>query len=80
MWVTCKLLRYGRQLVNQYFWRTYDLTEIDDLDDPDGHVRGYAFRRSSTGKANEPADFLRVHPGSPIQRVDRSNFWRLLLR
>lgn len=80
MWVTCKLLRHGRQLVNPYFWRTYDPTEIDDLDDADGQVRGSAFQWSSTGKANEPADFLRVQPGSTIQRVDRSNFWRLLLR
>jgi hypothetical protein len=80
MWVTRKPLRCGRQFVNQYFWRTDDQAEIDDPEDADGQVRGYAFQSSSTGKANEPADFLRVHPGDTIQRVDRSNFWRLLLR
>lgn len=80
MWVTRKLLRYGRPFVNQDFWRTTDQKGIDDLEDADGQVHGYEFKWRSTGKANEPADFLRVYPGSTIQRVDRSNFWRLLLR
>jgi hypothetical protein len=74
-----KLLRYGRQFVNQYFWRTYDQKEIDYLEETDGQVRGYEFKWSSTGKGKEPADFLQAYPGSTIQRVDRSNYWQFLL-
>ncbi|MFZ2358490.1 MAG: ATP-binding protein [Anaerolineae bacterium] len=74
-----KLLRYGQQFVNQYFWRTYDQKEIDYLEEVDGQVRGYEFKWSSTAKTKEPADFLQAYPGSTIQRVDRGNFWQFLL-
>lgn len=74
-----KLLRYGQQFVNQYFWRTYDQKEIDYLEEADGQLRGYEFKWSSTGKTREPADFLQAYPGSTIQRVDRSNYWQFLL-
>lgn len=74
-----KLLRYGQQFVNQYFWRTYDQKEIDYLEEVDGQVRGYEFKWSSTAKTKEPVDFLQAYPGSTIQRVDRGNFWQFLL-
>lgn len=74
-----KLLRYRRQFVNQYFWRTYDQKEIDYLEETDGQLSGYEFKWSSKAKTKVPADFLQTYPGSTIQRVDRDNYWQFLL-
>ena len=74
-----KLLRNRQQFVNQYFWRTYDHKEIDYLEEADGVLSGYEFKWSPTAKVKEPTDFLQTYPGSQVQRVDRSNYWRFLL-
>ncbi len=74
-----KLLRYRQQFANQYFWRTYDQKELDYLEEADGILAGYEFKWSPTAKAKEPTDFLRAYPGSRVERIDRSNYWRFLL-
>ena len=74
-----KLLRYRQQFANQYFWRTYDQKEIDYLEEADGILAGYEFKWSPSAKVKEPTDFLQAYPGSRIERIDRSNYWRFLL-
>lgn len=74
-----KLLHYRQQFAHQYFWRTYDQKEIDYLEEADGVLAGYEFKWSQTAKVKEPTDFLQAYPGSRVERVDRSNYWRFLL-
>lgn len=74
-----KYLRYRQQFANQYFWRTYDQKEIDYVEEADGVLSGYEFKWSSTAKVKEPTDFLQAYPGSRVERIDRSNYWRFLL-
>lgn len=74
-----KYLRYRQQFANQYFWRTYDQKEIDYLEEADGLLRGYEFKWNAAAKAKEPTDFLQAYPGSTVERIDRSNYWRFLL-
>lgn len=74
-----KYLRYHQQFANQYFWRTYDQKEIDYLEEADGLLRGYEFKWNPAAKAKEPTDFLQAYPGSTVERIDRSNYWRFLL-
>jgi hypothetical protein len=74
-----KLLHYRQRFVNPYFWRTYDQKEIDYLEDADGMLAGYEFKWSPTAKVKEPTDFLEAYPGSTVERIDRSNYWRFLL-
>ena len=74
-----KLLHYRQQFANRYFWRTYDQKEIDYLEDADGQLRGYEFKWNPAAKVKEPTDFLQAYPGSTVERIDRSNYWRFLL-
>lgn len=74
-----KLLHYRQQFANQYFWRTYDQQEIDYLEEADGRLQGYEFKWSPNAKVKEPTAFLQSYPGSQVERIDRSNYWRFLL-
>ena len=74
-----KFLRYHQQFVNRYFWRTYDQKEIDYLEEAEGQLHGYEFKWSPTARMKEPIDFLQAYPGSQVDRIDRSNYWRFLL-
>jgi hypothetical protein len=74
-----KYLRYRQQFANQYFWRTYDQKEIDYVEEADGLLHGYEFKWNPTAKFKEPTDFLQSYPGSTVERIDRSNYWRFLL-
>jgi hypothetical protein len=74
-----KLLHYRQQFVNQYFWRTYDQKEIDYLEEADGVLAGYEFKWNPAARFKAPADFLQAYPGSQVERIDRSNYWRFLL-
>ena len=74
-----KFLHYRQKFVGQYFWRTYDQNEIDYVEEADGMLTGYEFKWSPTAKLKEPADFLQAYPGSRVEKIDRSNYWRFLL-
>lgn len=74
-----KLLRNRQQFVNQYFWRTYDQKQIDYLEEADGVLSAYEFKWNPAAKVKEPTDFLQAYPGSQVERIDRSNYWRFLL-
>lgn len=74
-----KLLHYRQQFANRYFWRTYGQKEIDYLEDADGQLRGYEFKWNPVAKVKEPIEFLQTYPGSTVERIDCSNYWRFLL-
>lgn len=74
-----KFNKYNQRYANTYFWRTHAQKEIDYVEEVDGQLVGYEFKWSATKLLRAPQDFLTAYPGSRVERIDRSNYWRFLL-
>ncbi|MBP7962344.1 MAG: ATP-binding protein [Caldilineaceae bacterium] len=74
-----KYAKNNRRYINRYFWRTYDQKEIDYIEEEDGILSGYECKWSPDAKMKVPEKFLSAYPGTVVQRIDRSNYWRFLL-
>lgn len=64
---------YKQQAANYYFWRTYDQTEIDLIEERGGRLHGYEFKWSSA-RAKKPSEFLSVYKHSDYKVVNRNNY------
>ncbi|MBK8050844.1 MAG: ATP-binding protein [Anaerolineales bacterium] len=64
---------------NRYFWRTYDQKEIDYIEERDGKLTGFECKWNPTRRMRSPKDFLDTYPGSTINQIDRTNYWRYLI-
>lgn len=64
---------------NTYFWRTYDQKEIDYVEEMDGKLTGYECKWNPARRIRAPKDFLDAYPGSTVQQIDRTTYWRYLL-
>jgi uncharacterized protein len=74
-----KFNRYNRRYANMYFWRTRTQQEIDYVEEVDSQLAGYEFKWGATKPLRPPQTFLEAYPGSTVERIDRSNYWRFLL-
>lgn len=74
-----KFNHYQRRSVNYYFWRTRAQKEIDYIEESNGEIHGYEFKWGEPKSFKPPKDFLAAYPGSTVERIDRSNYWRFLL-
>ena len=74
-----KLNKYHRRSTNMYFWRTRTQKELDYIEETDGQLHGFEFKWSENRSFKAPQDFLAAYPGSTVERIDRSNYWRFLL-
>jgi hypothetical protein len=74
-----KYAKNNRRYINRYFWRTYDQKEIDYIEEEDGILAGYECKWSPDATMKVPEKFLSAYPGTVVQRIDRSNYWRFLL-
>ena len=74
-----KYAKNNRRYINRYFWRTYDQKEIDYIEEEDGVLTGYECKWSPDASMKVPEKFLNAYPGTVVQRIDRSNYWRFLL-
>ncbi len=74
-----KYAKNNRRYINRYFWRTYDQKEIDYIEEEDGILSGFECKWSPDSKMKVPEKFLSAYPGTVVQRIDRSNYWRFLL-
>lgn len=74
-----KYAKNNRRYINRYFWRTYDQKEIDYIEEEDGILSGYECKWSPDATMKVPEKFLSAYPGTVVQRIDRSNYWRFLL-
>jgi uncharacterized protein len=74
-----KFNKYNRRYANMYFWRTHAQKEIDYVEEVDGQLAGYEFKWGAAKPLRPPQDFLAAYPGSTVERIDRSNYWRFLL-
>ncbi|MFH1452433.1 MAG: ATP-binding protein [Armatimonadota bacterium] len=69
-----KALANKRRFANFYFWRTYDQQEIDLIEERDGKLHGYEFKRSDTKKIKPPKDWIDTYKGAGYSVVTPQNF------
>lgn len=58
---------------NQFFWRTWDQKDIDIVEERDGKVHGYDFKRGNK-KPDTPNDWLETYENATYEVVNRENF------
>ncbi len=68
-----KVNEYTSQIVNSYFWRTYDRKEIDLVEEKQGKIDGYEIKWLSR-KIKAPADWKRAYPDASFNLIDQHNY------
>jgi predicted AAA+ superfamily ATPase len=65
---------YNRQIVNNYFWRTYDQQEIDWVEERDGKLFGYEFKWNPKRKAKVPKAWKDTYKEAEFEVVNSQNY------
>jgi len=74
----CKHLSYQGEIVNRYFWRTYEQKELDLIEDCGGHLSAFEFKWGQ-GKSKSIKDFEKAYPGSSYAVISPENFHNFIL-
>jgi uncharacterized protein len=64
---------YRQQMVNHYFWRTYDQKEIDLIEEAGGNLTGFEFKWTES-KPKIPQHFLNSYDHSEFKVINRENY------
>jgi len=64
---------YRQQLVNHYFWRTYNQKEIDLIEESEGKLTGFEFKWTES-KTKTPKQFLDAYDHSDFKVINRENY------
>jgi len=64
---------YLQLYTNNYFWRTVQKHEIDFVEEINGQITTYEFKRKSKGKVKIPAVFLNQY-NAIGKIIDKENF------
>lgn len=67
-----KLNEYSSQIVNSYFWRTYDRKEIDLVEESQGELNGYEIKWQK--RVKPPKDWQKAYPDATYTVIDRENY------
>lgn len=71
---------YHNQVVNSYFWRTYDQKEIDLVEEAGGRLRGFELKwRQAKLNTRTVKEFMTAYPNASIDCVTKDNFDSLFL-
>jgi predicted AAA+ superfamily ATPase len=65
---------YSKNLVHQYFWRTYDQQEIDLIEDGSGKLSAFEFKWNSKKKVKVPGAWSKAYPEASFQLINRENY------
>ncbi len=68
-----KKTHYLRISCNKFFWRTYDLKEIDYVEEREGRLFGSEMKWREK-KVKPPKDFLSAYPGSEYKIINSENY------
>lgn len=68
-----KITSGSQELVNRYFWRTYDQREIDYVEEKNGVLHGYEFKWK-TASYRPPKAFLDLYSNTPVTLITKENF------
>lgn len=69
---------YSQQIVNSYFWRTYDHQEIDLIEEKNAAIAAYECKRSDA-KAKVPVAFKNAYPDAPFEVIHQNNYLEWIL-
>ncbi len=73
-----KTKSYRRIFSNDYFWRTYDMQEVDLVEDRDGKLYAYEFKWSPR-KVKVPKAWSIAYPDSEFRVISKENFLEFLI-
>lgn len=74
-----KFLNYSRNdMVNKYFWRTYDQKEIDYIEEKNGQYAAYEMKWSSKKNKKLPGEFSNSYFPKEFLTVNPDNFDQIL--
>jgi uncharacterized protein len=65
---------YSKNLMQQYFWRTYDQQEIDLIEDGAGKLSAYEFKWNNKKKIKPPGAWTRAYPNASFETINRDNY------
>ncbi|MCB0540924.1 MAG: ATP-binding protein [Bacteroidetes bacterium] len=69
-----KYQKYSKMIVNNYFWRTYDMQEIDWLEEREGKLFGYEFKWSPKKRPSAPKVWTEAYPESEFEVISHENY------
>lgn len=72
-----KIGSYNELYSNYYFWRTYDMQEIDLIEEREGKLFAFEFKWKKV-KKNPPPAFKKTYPDSVFNSISMENFDDLL--
>ncbi len=73
-----KKQQYHNIYSNNYFWRTYDMQEIDLVEERDGKLYGYEFKFSPKN-IKAPKAWIENYPDSEFTQINKDNFMDFVL-
>lgn len=76
-----KFQHYNSIAVNNYFWRTHDMQEIDWVEDRNGKLFGYEFKFAEpTRKSKAPKAWSENYPAATYKVIHKNNFEEFILK
>ncbi len=75
-----KLTDYTAFYGNRYFWRTYQGSEIDYIEEQDGQLKAYECKWGVGKRIDPPKEWLNGYPTAPFMTITPDNFLDFLLR
>ena len=76
-----KFQHYNSMAVNNYFWRTHDMQEIDWVEERNGKLFGYEFKFSEpTRKIKAPKAWSENYPSASFKIIHKNNFEEFILK
>lgn len=73
-----KYRAYHNMYADQYFWRTYDGSEVDLVEERGGKLFGYEFKWSTQRKTRAPEKWLE-YPGSSFEQITAKDLAKLVI-
>lgn len=80
-WIIAERLKYNNVIGNRvspWFWRTRQQSEIDYLEDQDGHLSAFEFKWNPNAKASIPPSFSSSYPDTSFQVITPANYDSLI--
>ena len=69
---------YTRRYGHNYFWRTYNQTEIDWIEETGGRLSAFEIKWGEK-KVRVPASFAELYPESSFEVINRTNFGEFVI-
>ena len=73
-----KKLSYAGRYGHHYFWRNYNQAEIDLIEDVDGQLHSFEFKRGEK-KVSVPVAFRKLYPEATFEVINKENFLEFVM-